>query len=162
MAFKKDTSSETIVFSYTRAQLFNNASLRSTYKARCLIDQQGQYIGEPYALSDDERDAFDVCVENVVSDVYDTVLKMTVGVTDAFVADTNEIAFKIQDNRAYNENVLKNVDISVKNALVNGILREWYDLCAKPDFYAEYAVKYQMTINLLRDRLFQLKKKVIA
>lgn len=162
MAFQKESGTSTIQFSYTRELLFNNASLRSTYKSRCLADQQGNYIGESYALSDDERDAFDVCVETVVADIYDTVLKMTSGVTDAFVADSTQVAFKIRDNQGYNENVLKNVDVSVKNALVNGILREWYDLCAKPDFYTEYALKYQGAVNDLRARLFQLKKKLIV
>ena len=162
MAFKKDTNSGTIAFSYTRGQLFNNASLRSTYKARGLVDQQGNYIGESYALSDDERDAFDVCVGNVVSDVYDTILKMTSGISDAFAADSDQVSFKIMDNQGYNENTLKNVDVSIQNTLIYGILRDWYDLCAKPDFYVEYTEKYQLALNLLRDRLFQLKKKVIA
>lgn len=161
MAFQKDTAEGVIVFTYPKGTLFNNASLRSTYKARSLVDQQGNYTGEAYALSDDERDAFEVCVDNVVPDVYDVLMKMTSGVNGAFGLDGVEVILKIQDNKAYNENVLKNVDISIQNALVYGVLREWYDLCAKPDFYAEYALKYQMMINSLRDRLFQLKKKLL-
>lgn len=161
MAFTKDSVNGIITFSYTRTLLFNNASLRSTYKARCLTDESGRYLGEPYALSDDERDAFAVCVENVVSDIYDTVLKMTTDVGEAFAADSDDVVFKIQDYQAYNENVLKNVDISIKNALINGILKEWYDLCAKPDFFKEYSEKYETCINLLNDRLFQLKKKTL-
>lgn len=161
MAFKKEPNLGMIEFSYTKLSLFNNASLRSTYKSRCMIDQQGNYIGEPYALSDDESDAFEICLEKIMTDIYDTVLKMTSGVTDAFVADSAQVTFKIRDNRGYNENVLKNVDISVKDSIVAGVLREWYDVCAKPDFYAEYALKYQVSVNALRDRLFQLKKKTI-
>lgn len=161
MAYEKDSGTSTIRFFYTRELLFNNASLRSSYKSLCLSDQQGNYMGEPYTLSDDERDAFDVCVDTVVADVYDMVLKMTSGVADAFVADSTQVAFKIRDNQGYNENALKNLDVGVKNALVNGILREWYDLCAKPDFRAEYAVKYQAAMNALRTPLFQLRKKLI-
>lgn len=158
---QKDTVKKEIVFTYTRETLFNNASLRSNYKARNLTDGAGNYIGDAYALSDDERDAFAVCVDNVVADVYDTVLKMTSGVDDAFRADADNICFKIRDNRGYNENVLKNVDTSVVNALVDGILKEWYDLCANASFQAEYQAKYNLSLNLLRNRLFQLKKKVV-
>lgn len=161
MSFQKDSRTGTIEFSYTRTQLFHNASLRSTYKARNLTDQQGRFIGEPYALSDDERDAFDVCVGNAVSGVYDTVQKLTAGGTDAFTADANRVAFSIRDNRGYSESILKSLDIDVQNALITGILREWYDLCAKPDFFAEQAAKYQVAITQLHDRLFQLKKKTL-
>lgn len=156
----KNAVKKEIQFTYTREQLFNNASLRSNYKAKNLMDGAGNYIGDAYALSDDERDAFAVCVDNVVADVYDTVLKMTSGVDNAFEADADNISFKIRDNQAYNENVLKNVDISIVNALVSGILKEWYDLCANVSFQSEYQVKYNVSLNLLRNRLFQLKKKV--
>lgn len=160
--YRVDEIDEKIRFYYTKEQLFNNVSLRSTYKARSLMDQEGNYVGEPYALSDDEKDAFEVCVGNIVSDLYDTVLKLTSGVPDAFVATADEVVFIIRDNHCYNINVLQNVDISIKNALICGILREWYDVCAKPDYYEEYAVKYRNAVNLLRDRIFQLKKKAIS
>lgn len=161
MAVEKDSANALIAFKYKKEALRNNISLRSTYKSKRITDQQGNHIGEPYALSDDERDAFEVCINNIVPDIYDILLKMTSGVSRAFEVDGIDIVLKIQDYKAYNENVLKNVDISINNALVNGALKEWYDICAKPDYFTEYAAKYQVSLNQLRDRLFQLKKKLI-
>lgn len=151
-----------IEFSYARELLFNVASLRSSYMANTLRDGEGRYVGDDFALSDDEADAFEVCVRSVIADVYEVLLKVTSGVGDAFSIEGGEVVLRIRDNRAYNGNVLAMVDATIERAVVNGVLREWYDTCAKADFYAVYEAKYAVSLNDLRRRLFQLKKKVMA
>lgn len=157
--YKKDAGKGVIRFSYTKDELFREAALRSAYKSAALTDAEGGYAGEAYALSDDERDAFGVCVEQALEGVRDVLLKMSSGVEDAFQVTADMVVVSLRDNRGYNGNGLGAADGGLRNALVCGVLGEWYGLCGRADFAQEYAARCQEAVQRLHDRMFELRKR---
>lgn len=148
-----------VKFSHAVSSLFDSVSLRSTYMTKNMATQAGENIGEEYAMSEDERDAFTLSLDMVASDIFEIFLKQTSGVNDAYVASAEEVSITIFDNNAYNQNVLTLVDQAMRECIVNGCLKEWFAVCSHADLFKLSNERYFMSKELLKRRLFQLKKK---
>lgn len=148
-----------VAFTYTTNSIFDNVSLQSTYMTKDMATKDGVSLGENYALSADEREAFDVILDTVMSDIYEIFLKQTSGVSNAFTLSTTEVKVIILDNAAYNENVLKIVDMALYDCITTGCLKGWFESCSHIDLHKQVYAKYVMVKEQLRRRLFQLKKK---
>lgn len=72
------------------------------------------------------------------------------------------VEFSIQDNDAYNNNVLNLVDATLLNCLKHGILAEFYSICVNADLYRISQDKFTASLFQLKQRLFQLKKKSVS
>lgn len=169
--YNKNSSNDTIYFYYKRETLFKDVSLMSNFMAKNLASKEGNSLTDEYAISDDEQDLFDVCVQQVLPDIYEAMVKITSGVDSAFEAsDTlpgssttdKYVIITIQDNDAYNDNVLSLVDASLYNALKIGTLKEVYSIIIQPDFFKVCAERFLGELFKLKQRLFQLKKKSIT
>lgn len=148
-----------VVFKQTISTLFDSVSFQSTYMTKNMVNKEGQSIGEEYAMSEDERDAFTLSLDVVASDIFEIFLKQTSGVNDAYVASAEEVSITIFDNNAYNQNVLTLVDQAMRECIVNGCLKEWFAVCSHADLFKLSNERYFMSKELLKRRLFQLKKK---
>ena len=163
-----DTStSGTIKFYYKRDVLFNEISLMSNYMAKNLSTKDGNSLTDEYAISDDERDLVDVCIRTTLPDIYEAMTKITNSVTNAFDDDTvisgdHCVVFTLQDNAAYNDNVLSLVDASLYNCIKHGTLKEVYSTIVNPDFFKISAERFVAELFKLKQRLFQLKKKSVV
>lgn len=165
-----------ITFYYDSDKLFNDVSLMSAYMTKNLKTEAGSLMDE-YNISDDEKDIFAVCVRQTLPNIYETMMKITSGIDNAF-DDEVEVAtkeadglgrdagkyieFTMQDNDAYNENVLNLVDATLLNCLKNGVLSEFYSICVNGELYRLAQDKFTTSLFQLKQRLFQLKKKVVA
>jgi hypothetical protein len=67
----------------------------------------------------------------------------------------------MQDNGAYNANVLTMVDASLYNSLKYGTLKEVYSTVVQPEFFNTCANRFVGELFKLKQRLFQLKKKSV-
>lgn len=148
-----------IVFSYETTSLFNNVSLQSTYMTKELMGKDGRNIGEQYAMSEDEIDAFNVSLDIIMSDIFEIFLKLTNGITDAYVIDATTVSISIQDHTSYNDNVLKLVDMAIKECVQSGCLKGWFETCSQMELFKIAVDRYFMAQEILKRRLFQLKKK---
>ena len=170
----KDTGK--ITFYYDSDKLFNDVSLMSAYMTKNLKAEAGSLMDE-YNISDDEKDIYAVCVRQTLPNIYETMMKITSGVDNAFddevdVSTTETdglkreagkyIEFTMQDNDAYNENVLNLVDATLLNCIKNGVLAEFYSICVNGDLYRLAQDKFTTSLFQLKQRLFQLKKKVVS
>lgn len=170
-----------IIFFYTEDSMFNNVMIRSMYRAKNIRDNAGESQVDDYAMSEDERDAFNMFLSTAIHSAFNNVMKMTSGVTSALIlgveADTIFTAtlptgvvatdiiygFKIKDHEAYNENNIVLVDEGVKTMVETHIMREWYEMVGHADEFAKMNAKYLALKNdLITKRLFQLRKPLIS
>lgn len=155
----KKIENDTILFQYALDDLFNNVSLKSSYKARVVSDDKR--VADDMSMLDDDKDAFRINLQKILPDIYERIVKLTSSVDNAYTVDQTNVAIRVQNNDAFNGNVLDVVDASIYDCLEMGSLKEWYSICGKMDYEQEYAVKYNAALSLLSNRMFQLKKKTI-
>lgn len=172
----------TITFYYNSKGLFDDISLMSAYMTKNLSNESGSTMDE-FNISDDEEDMYKACIRQTLPNIYETTMKITSGVEDAFedcvkvVSDeTTEsltglgltrkagdyIEITLQDNDAYNKNVLSLIDATLLNCLKYGILAEFYSICVNMDLYRIAQDKFMANLFQLKRRLFQLKKKAVS
>lgn len=156
---KIDTDSNTIQFQYAIADLFNNVSLKSSYKSR-VVSEDGRVVDDMTML-DDDIDAFKANIQKLLADIYERIVKLTSSVENAYSITDTHVTITIQNNDSFNSNVLDIVDASIYDCLETGSMKEWYSVCGKGDWEQDYAAKYVAALQLLSNRLFQLKKKSI-
>lgn len=178
------TSPAQILFYYNKDLLFNDVSLMSNYMSKNLTTKEGNSLTDEYAISDDDKDVFDVCVRQALPDIYEAMTKITYGVENSFednynvgvsttdreyfvngsgvVTNGDYVTFRLLDNDAYNENVLLLVDASLLAAIKQAILKEYYSIVIQPDFFKVTTDRYMAELYKLKQRLFQLKKKSVS
>lgn len=150
-----------VIFSYDREDLLKEVCLISSYKSRVMRDKDGEYAGEELVMTEDEGEAFNMFLERVTADVRDVVVKLTYGVEEAFTVEDGSITVKLRDNGGYNGNVLAGVDAGIKDVLLSGVLKEWYGVSGGGDYFREYAERHAASVRILRDRVFDLRKRTI-
>lgn len=150
-----------ITFTYGSDDTFNDVGLLSAYMTKVLAKEKGASMDD-LAISEDERDVYDVCVKQALPNIYEVVVKITSGVEDAFKSEDGNIVFNIRDNESYNSNVLTIVDETLHTCLKYGILAEFYSVNPNADLQRISLAKYADSIAQLKQRLFQLKKKAIS
>jgi len=165
-----------IVFYYLDEAIFDNVSLRSQYRAKNIKSEKGESLVDDFAITQDERDAFDLFLEQSIYDAFNIVMKMTTGVPNAVILRTSvadiledpeeseELAsgFKVKDFAAYNENNLSLVDDGVKNLILAFIMKEWYKMNGLDTELAKWLNEYnEVRRDLVNKRLFQLRKHLI-
>ncbi len=157
--YKKDSGK--IKFYIKSDELFNDVSLLSSYMTKNVRIDGGSALDE-FIISEDEKDVYDVCVEQTMPYIYEVILKMTSGVNKAFDKIVGEISFSVLENSAYNENTLTLVDATIRDCMKYGVLAEFYSINTNVDLYSMAKAKHSEMIRLLQARLFQLKKKSIS
>lgn len=165
-----------ITFYYNSDGLFSDVSLMSAYMTKNLANESGSLMDE-FNISDDEKDIYKVCVRQTLPNIYETMMKITSGIDNAFedevTVSTQEsdglkrsagtyIELTMQDNEAYNSNVLSLVDATLLNCLKYGVLAEFYSICVNADLYRLANDKFTANLFQLKKRLFQLKKKSVS
>ena len=169
------TEKAKLLFYYDRDVLFNDVSLMSNFMAKNLATKEGNSLTDEFSISDDERDLFGVCVQQTLPDIYESMVKITNAIDQAFddnvtvnagdiegVDPGTYIMFYLQDNEAYNTNVLTMVDASLNNSLKQGVLREFYSIVLQADFFKVCGERFLGELFKLKQRLFQLKKKSVV
>lgn len=173
--FGNKTTGE-IAFYYDSDKLFNDVSLMSAYMTKNLKSEAGSMMDE-FSISDDEKDVYKVCIRQTLPNIYETMMKITSGIENAFddevVVSTDEsdglkrkngtyIEFVMQDNDSYNANVLNLVDATLLNCLKYGVLAEFYSVCVNAELFRLAQDKFTTSLFQLKQRLFQLKKKSVS
>lgn len=147
-----------ITFIYNNEELFSNAGRESAYMAKdTSLDE--------YALSDDERELYDACLDKTVTNVYEVLAKIGAGFNSSVVIDGKEgtfVKFSVKDNEAYNENTLSLVDKTIADCLVYGTLAEFYSINTNMVLQKISQEMYANNLLSLNLRLFQLKKKKVS
>lgn len=168
------TSGE-VTFFYNKEKLFDDVGLLSAHMAKS-VSSDGAAIDE-YSITTDERELFDICVKQTMPNIYEALMKLSSGVSDAFNDDVEVkedelndlerkvgtyIEFTINDNTSYNSNVLNMVDTTIDTCLKYGTLMEYYATCINAGLQKAAQDKFIVSLEQLKQRLFQLKKKSVV
>lgn len=148
-----------IAFSMDKAKIFDTVSMRSTFMTKSMRGEKGDIIGEEYALSADEKGAFEVILKSVMSVVYETFKKHTDGITSSYQITTSAIIVKVNDHAAYNKNDLDLVDMALEDAIVEGCLNGWFSMRAQGELTKFTSDTFYDRIELLKKRMFSLKMR---
>jgi hypothetical protein len=149
-----------ITFGYKIDDLFNDVGLISSYMTKDIKNEEGSMMDE-FAITDDERELFDVCMKQAAPNIFEAMLKMST-CTDGYGIENGEIRFSVKDFNAYNENVLPLVDSTIYDCLKFGVLTEFYSMNIHPDLRKISNDKYSDVLLLLNQRLFQLKRRSVS
>ena len=153
----------TITFRNTADALFNIVGLKTMYRAKNIKDEKGTSLIDDFAMSQDERDAFNEFLKTAANMVFKTVLKITKGVADAIVVDVvANVDVIIIDNAAYNQNILTYVDNLIKESLIIKIMSEWYKTCGLDSEFQKAEAEFIQSKNELVNGLFELRKPQIS
>lgn len=167
-----------IAFYYGSEELFNEVSLLSAFIVKNIVSESGSMLDQ-FGITGDERDAYDVCVKQVMPSIYEEMMKVTSFYMEspAFVPSdevkskeddelgreiATYIVFNISDNGSHNTNVLPLVDDTLSNCLKYGILAEYYSVNLNAELLAFAREKFANNLAQLRQRLFQLKRKPVS
>ncbi len=148
-----------IVFTQDKDKLFDTVSLHSSFMTKSMKNEKGEIIGEEYALSADEKSAFEVILEVVLSEVFEVFKKHTNGISDSYKISDTTITMSINDHSAYNDNDLDLIDMAIKDCIVDGCLQGWFGLRAQGELTAFVTGKYNAKRELLKARMFTLKMR---
>jgi hypothetical protein len=158
-----------IEFYFTTEGLFSEVSLRTHYRAKTIKDQQGKSQVNDYAISEAERDAFNVFLDYAVKNVFFEMIKLTKGVTSSLFVNVDQggsvleaSGFSIVDNGSFNDNVLDLVDTKCRESIMLYIMKEWYKMIGLAEEYAKMTADYYQAIVELCNILFELRKKLIG
>ena len=164
-----------ITFSYNDEEMFNEVSMLSAYMAKSWAGE-GASIDD-YCITSDEKELYDSCLRQALPSIYETMLKMSSGIEDAFKdsvelkSDETDglkrkagkyIEISINGTGEYNSNLLSLVDSTLRDCIKFSTLAEYYSFCMNKDLQAVAGSKYSNSLLLLDQRLFQLKKKATA
>lgn len=176
MSYTKDTSNGTLVFHYASDDLFNRINALSLYKGKAIKNQAGESMIDEVAMTAGERDAFNIFMPSAATKVFSLVIKMTNSVSNALIINgvvnfgdasdsdlTNQYALTIEDNDAYNDNCLLQVDNGILDLLTFHCLSDWYELMNLDDQAAKMLAKYnEMRLEMVNKRLFDLRKPLLS
>lgn len=163
----------TITFYYEKNKLFDEISGLSAYMVKSNAEEAGPAL-DVFAITDDEREIVETCMERACLNVYDLLVKLSPNVAYSFdfhvVLDDMEmqgltreegvyIEFTIIDNKSYNYNVLTLVSESIAECIKYGTLSSFYSINISNTLQKLSQDKFVSNMLLLEQRLFSLKKK---
>lgn len=174
MSWTKDTDNSTIIFYYATQDLFDRVNALSLYKAKNIKNQAGEAMIDEYALTQGERDAFNVFMPSCATKIFGIVFKLTNAVDNAMVingyvpigSDSTALedvyAMIINDRDAYNDNAIDMVDRGIYDMLVWLCLSDWYELNNLDSEAAKALAKYNdLKVDMMNRRLFDLRKPLL-
>lgn len=178
MSYKNRTETiNHIKFYYTKSELFTVTRLRTETRAKNIRDKDGKPMLDDFGMSEDEESIFENLLKKTLYEIAGISLKQTKGITDSIFVDettdvsitgdpavdvTNAYGFSILDNDAYNSNSLEVVDEKIKESLIVGTMAKWWKICGLKEEYAEFERDYLIEQKELIEKLFDLRKPLIA
>ena len=166
-----DTKPAMVRFYYETEKIFNSVSIRSTYRAKMVKDNQGESQLDDVAISQDEKDIIKEILEQAIYDIFGELFKITESVDDPVffdsevtLVDASKVTASgglIKDNDAFNKNVLPNIDKKIENCIRYYILSEWYVSASMGDDATLNFNRYRDYLRQVKNLTFQLRKPLM-
>lgn len=172
-----------IIFYYPHAQLFDEVQHQSAFMCKNIVSKEGEDLSERYAITDDEKQMFEICIGETMPDIYDTMKPLTHGITYAVYdsitgwdikrldwshlaqldvdPDANYVIVRIQDNEAYNPNTVKLVDSALRSTIEQGVIANFYMRVTHPEITKMSSTMYTGQNQALASRIIPLRKKSV-
>lgn len=170
-----------IIFYFPHKLLFENVQHQSAFMCKNIVSKEGEDLSERFAITDDEKPMFELCVDETMSDVFDVMKPLTSGIADAWYAAVTGAGFiqldtrlveltgientekyvviRINDHEAYNPNTVKLVDSALRSSIEQGALSTFYTRVTHPDITKLAASMFLGQLQALGQRILPLRKK---
>jgi hypothetical protein len=144
---------------YTLDDLFSKVSAFSLYKLQAMEEDM-----DNFAISDSERDFFDLQIKRVARDVFKKFSVMSQGIEDAMQFKSDDLSSTSLDEGVsivyiiclptyWDDNQTESLDQKVEESLISGVLQAWFNLKQLKDIHALEKGNYE-------DLLAELKSLV--
>ena len=170
-----------IIFYFPHKLLFENVQHQSAFMCKNIVSKEGEDLSERFAITDDEKPMFELCVDETMPDVFDVMKPLTSGIADAWYgaitgADFIQlntklvdltgienaekyVVIRINDHEAYNPNTVKLVDSALRSSVEQGVLSTFYTRVTHPDITKLAASMFLGQLQALGQRILPLRKK---
>lgn len=169
-----------IIYYYDHNALFDDVQHESAFMCKNIVSKEGEALSERFSITADEEPMFKLCLREILPVIYETVRPLTHGIDDAIsddmlgstlkaipdlsglegVVDADEyVVIRLQDNAAYNPNMLKIVDSSLQTAIEQGALSEFYARVVHKELTEMSAAFFSSQVTSLARRIVELRKK---
>ena len=170
-----------IIFYFPHKLLFENVQHQSAFMCKNIVSKEGEDLSERFAITDDEKPMFELCVDESMPDIYDVMKVLTYGISDALhnaitgadfiqmstkLVDLTDIdntekyvVLRINDHEAYNPNTVKLVDSALRSSIEQGVLANFYMRVTHPELTKMAATMFTGQLRALGLRILALRKK---
>ena len=170
-----------IIFYFPHKLLFENVQHQSAFMCKNIVSKEGEDLSERFAITDDEKPMFELCVDESMPDVYDVMKVLTYGISDALhnaitgadfiqlstklvdlagIENTEKyVVLRINDHEAYNPNTVKLVDSALRSSIEQGALANFYTRVTHPELTKISAQMFVGQLSALGQRILPLRKK---
>ena len=138
------------MFMFDERELLEEVYKKSSYQAKNLTNEAGDFIGDGFILSPDEMELFRSFLNNVDGRIGGYFVKNG---ESCFLCYCMNCCDDLRD-------IANKIDGCLKLMIVEGVLSEWYASCSHPDWAALFSQKFLAQEAILKRFLFQLSKKV--
>lgn len=151
-----------ITFSYTYDELFDVVSLKTSDIAVSLKDNEGDSMLDDFGITEDEQYTVIQKMQDGANEIFNKLLKITNGLADSIQISATNVSCAIKDKEAYNMNVVDAIDRTMKNALINYIIMDWFREKNLQDFATIFERKYRLNVREIEKMSVQLRKPTIS
>ena len=145
------TSGDNTMFYFDIETLFNILVVRTGNRARSIKRGDNKEMYNDYAISEQERSAYNMFRPMVASEVFkECFSRYSQDIDDAFLENeaideiTNlAIAYTFTPSTYFDSNMEKVALKYTEEALVAGMLSEWYQMVGLPELVQEWSRKYE-------------------
>jgi len=170
-----------IIFYFPHKLLFENVQHQSAFMCKNIVSKEGEDLSERFAITDDEKPMFELCVDESMPDIYDVMKVLTYSISDALhnaitgadfiqlseelvdltdIDNTeNYVVLRINDHEAYNPNTVKLVDSALRSSIEQGVLANFYMRVTHPELTKMAATMFAGQLQALSQRILPLRKK---
>ncbi|MDR2065727.1 MAG: hypothetical protein LBP85_08495 [Prevotellaceae bacterium] len=151
-------SGNILTFAYETDRVFNMVKMLTAYRMRDMTDKDGNLTGEPLMMTADERDLFNLTVNNAAMFVCEELKKLSQGISNMFIIDGDRLIFNIVNHRKYNINALQSIDTAIFNLLYNSCLYQFYDFINQEKQAELFKTRFVESSNILHERCHEIRK----
>lgn len=170
-----------IIFYYDRAKLFDDVQHLSAFMCKNIASKDGEDLSERYAITDDEKGMFDICLRETLPAVYEALRILTYGIPAAFtdsmtgtqikaaysvlanvttIVDADAyVVLRVNNHEAYNPNDVALVDSALLSALEQGAVMQFYSRVLQNELTQLSAGQFQGQMENVARRIVPLQKK---
>jgi hypothetical protein len=151
-------NSEILIFTFNKVDIFDEVKLKTSYQGRDLYDKEGNYIGEPVILTDDERNIFEVYFKEASNRIGDEFRAAVEPKDISIISNPNGLEIQIKNKFAYDENIIGLIQTACTEYFTNFIISKYLMNVNQFDLAKAYAAGAD--ILGVHNLLYEIRKSI--
>lgn len=143
-------------FTYNLSELFTQVRLRSANISSHLRNQAGETQELNLAITDSERDLWNIDVRYPCDNVYNALFSAGKVTEGDYSFSNTEVSYTLYLHADWDKNLTRPLNNHIEKAIVYGSLASWYKGSMQPDAFAMCQSEYEQAI---KDAKFLINKR---